>query len=87
MTSKLFSHTGIEFEVAQGVLGTLIAHQTAVIANEHGKPNPDDSVLVNAEKQKHALRVLRDDLDPQDASAIATIIEQYGPQARTITAP
>jgi hypothetical protein len=82
--SELFDRTGVRYEVACDVLGAIIAHHSEALALEREKPIPDDAVVAGIEADKRALRALRDWLDPKDAAAIETVIQQYGPQAREL---
>ena len=80
----LFSLESVRYEVACDVLGAIIAHHSEALALEHEKPIPDDAVVARIEADKRALRALRDNLDPKDAAAIETVIQQYGPRAREL---
>ena len=48
--SDIFNRVGIRLEVAQDVLGAIIAHYAAEIGKELAKPNPDVSVIEAAER-------------------------------------
>lgn len=84
MSQRLFDRAGVRYEVALDVLGALIAHYSECIAVERSKAAPDEAAIADAQQTKVALRTLRDTLDPHDAEAIERVIEQYGPQARTL---
>lgn len=80
----LFDRAGVRYEVACDVLGAIIAHYSEALALEYEKPIPDDAVVARIEADKRALRALRSSIDPKDAAAIETVIQQYGPQARAL---
>jgi hypothetical protein len=80
----LFDRAGVLYEVACDVLGAIIAHNSEALALEYEKPIPDDVVVARIEADKRALRALRSSIDPKDAAAIETVIQQYGPQARAL---
>ncbi|AOJ79203.1 hypothetical protein WS86_00220 (plasmid) [Burkholderia savannae] len=84
MTKKLFDRAGVRYEVAADILGAIIAHHTETIAAERAKDAPDQDVINREQQIKDQLRVVRDDLDPQEASAIERVIAEYGPQARAL---
>ncbi|UDM18316.1 hypothetical protein [Vogesella sp. XCS3] len=80
----LFSRTGVMYEVACDVIGSMITHYSEVLALEREKPLPDESVIAHICKIKSGLRLLRDQLDPLDFEAIKSVIKTYGPQARNV---
>jgi hypothetical protein len=61
----MFTH-GIRFEVAQDVLGALLAHWSEAAAQALDAANPDPGQLAEIEAEQHKLRSLRHDLDPAD---------------------
>lgn len=81
-----FTH-GIRFEVAQDVLGALIAHwaEAAAEARDAAKPDADHLAAIQAEQRK--LRLLRDELDPRDTAQIEAEIAELAPLARRLYAP
>jgi hypothetical protein len=85
-TSGIFSRTGVRFEVAQDVLGAIIAHHSERIAVERDKDQPDEAAIELAQQAKEDLRDIRDNLDPKDDKAIEAIIKNYGEQARRLYA-
>ena len=58
----------IRFEVAQDVLGAVIAHWSAQAAEVRDAANPDASRLATIQAEQRKLRTLRDELDPHDAA-------------------
>ena len=60
--SDIFNRVGIRLEVAQDVLGAIIAHYAAEIGKELAKPNPDVSVIEAAERVQDEMDELRDSL-------------------------
>lgn len=55
---------GIRFEVAQDVLGALIAHWAEAAAQAFDAANPDLGRLAEIEAEQRKLRNLRADLNP-----------------------
>ncbi len=82
--SQLFDRTGVDYEVACGIVGGIIAHYSEALALEHEKPTPDDAVVARIESDRRALLALRSELDPDDAVAIEAMIQRYGPLAREL---
>ena len=78
---------GIRFEVAQDVLGALIAHWAEAAAQVRDAANPDASRLVTIQAEQRKLRILRDVLDPHDAAQIETVIAEHAPLVRRLYAP
>ncbi|MEO6278193.1 hypothetical protein [Roseateles sp.] len=64
-----FTH-GIRLEVAQDVLGALLAHWSEAAAQALDAANPDSGRLAEIEAEQRKLRSLRHDLDPRDAVQI-----------------
>lgn len=85
-TTGLFDRTGVRYEVAQDVLGAIIAHHSEQIAKELEKQQPDLKAIDLANLAKDAMRDLRDSLDPNDAQGIEDVIKRFGPQARDLYA-
>lgn len=84
MTNQLFNRTGVRYEVALDVLGAIIAHHSEAIAAEREKVTPDEAAIAAAQKAKEELRTIREELDPNAAEAIESVIAQYGQQARDL---
>lgn len=63
----MFTH-GIRLEVAQDVLGALLAHWSEAAAAALDAANPDPGRLAEIEAEQRKLRSLRHDLDPRDAA-------------------
>lgn len=84
MTGQLFSLVGVKYEVACDVIGAIIAHYSEAIAIERSKPLPDQAAIGQAQKEKAALRALRDDLNPRDEDAIKRVLEHYSPIAHKL---
>lgn len=82
MSTGIFNRTGVRYEVALDVLGSIIAHHSEQIGIEREKVIPDADAITAAEEAKSALRTLREDLDPNDSEAIEAVISRYGSQAR-----
>lgn len=79
----MFTH-GIRFEVAQDVLGALIAHWSEAAAQALGTANPDPARLAEIEAEQRKLRTLRHDLDPRDFAQIESVIAEHAPLARRL---
>jgi microcompartment protein CcmK/EutM len=84
VTDKLFSRTGVRYEVACDVIGALISYYAALIAAQQEKESPDAAAIEKAEAAQEALRDEREALDSTDAEAIEAVIASYGPQARAL---
>lgn len=78
-----FTH-GIRFEVAQDVLGALLAHWSEAAAEVLDAANPDPALLAEIDAEQRKLRFLRHDLDPRDAAQIETVIAEHAPLARRL---
>jgi len=65
--STSFTH-GIRFEVAQDVLGALLAHWSEAATQALDAVNPDPACLAEIEAEQRKLRCLRHDLDPRDVA-------------------
>lgn len=83
-TTGLFNRTGVRYEVAQDVLGAIIAHHSEQIAKELEKDAPDLKAVDLASVAKDSLRDLRDSLDPNDTEGIEDVIRRFAPQARDL---
>ena len=83
MTTTSFTH-GIRYEVAQDVLGALIAHWSEAAAQALDAVNPDPDRLAEIEAEQRKLRSLRHDLDPRDAAQIESVIAEHAPLARRL---
>ena len=57
---------GIRFEVAQDVLGAVIAHWAEAAAQVRDAANPDADHLAAILAEQRKLRIPRDELDPAD---------------------
>lgn len=77
---------GVRFEVAQDVLGALMAHWAEAAAQVRDAANPDAEHLAAIEAEQRKLRTLRDELDPTDLAQIETVIAQHAPLARRLYA-
>jgi hypothetical protein len=77
---------GIRFELAQDILGALIAHWAEAAAQTLDAPNPDQARLSQLEAEQRKLRTLRDELDSRDAAQIESVIAQHAPAARRLYA-
>ena len=82
--SNIFSRVGIRLEVAEDVLGAIIAHYAAEIGKELAKPNPDVSVIEAAERVQDEMDELRDSLSVQEPERLEEAIKKYGPIAREL---
>lgn len=60
----LFSRTGIRYEVALDVLGSLVAHYAELLDIEHSRPAPDVSIVRQAEAIQRRLRRPQNSPDP-----------------------
>ncbi|MFG6417222.1 hypothetical protein ACG02S_25335 [Roseateles sp. DC23W] len=78
---------GIRLEVAQDVLGALIAHWAEAAAQALDAANPDPARLAEIDAEQRKLRTLRHDLDPRDAAQIEAVIAEQPPLARRLYAP
>lgn len=82
--SNIFSRVGVRLEVAEDVLGAIIAYHAGEIGKEMGKPNPDESVIEAAERAQDEMDELRDSLSVNDPEQIEAVIKKYGPIAREL---
>lgn len=82
--SNIFSRVGVRFEVAQDILGAIIAYHAGVLGQEHAKPNPDQSVIDKALQAQNDMDEMRYRLRHDDEAAIEKIIKEYGPIAREL---
>ena len=82
--SNIFSRVGVRLEVAEDVLGAIIAHYAAEIGKELAKPNPDVSVIEAAERVQDEMDELRDSLSVQEPERLEEVIKKYGPIAREL---
>ncbi len=82
--SNIFSRVGVRLEVAEDVLGAIIAHYAAEIGKELAKPNPDVSVIEAAERAQDEMDELRDSLSVQEPERLEEVIKKYGPIAREL---
>jgi hypothetical protein len=83
MTTNRFTH-GIRYEVAQDVLGALLAHWSEAAAQALDAANPDLGHLAEIEAEQRKLRSLRHDLDPGDLAQIESVITEHAPLARRL---
>ncbi len=82
--SNIFSRVGIRLEVAEDVLGAIIAYYAQEIGKELAKPNPDVSVIEAAERVQDEMDELRDSLSVQEPERLEEVIKKYGPIAREL---
>lgn len=82
--SNIFSRVGVRLEVAEDVLGAIIAYHAGVLGQERSKPHPDQSVIDNALKAQDEMDDLRDALTVNDPEQIEAVIKKYGPIAREL---
>jgi len=78
-----FTH-GIRLEVAQDVLGALLALWSEAAAQALDAVNPDPACLAEIEAEQRKLRCLRHDLDPRDVAQIESVIAEHAPLARRL---
>lgn len=83
MTPSPFTH-GIRYEVAQDVLGALLAHCAEAAAEVLDAVNPNPARLAEIEAEQRKLRSLRHELDPRDAAQIESVIAEHAPLARRL---
>lgn len=83
--SNIFSRVGVRLEVAQDVLGAIIAYYAAEIGKEMAKPNPDVSVIEAAERAQDEMDELRDSLSVQEPERLEEVIKKYGQIARELS--
>ncbi|QKM57755.1 hypothetical protein [Burkholderia glumae] len=76
--------TSVDYETACAVIGQLIAHQVAIVAHEEQQPHPNVERATAAEAERRSLMAVRDQLHPDDASAIAQALADYGPRAKLL---
>lgn len=74
------NRAGIRFEVACGILDTLIGAKVADEATESAQPNPNVKRIECLRAEKAELRDRRAALDPDDPEAIELAIRTYGPR-------
>lgn len=85
MTSTTFTRC-IRLEVAQDVLGAVIAHWSEIAGQARDAANPDADHLAAIQAEQRKLRILRDKLDPADLAQIESVIAEYAPLARRLYA-
>jgi hypothetical protein len=78
--------TGIRHEVAQDVLGALIAHAAHELARAREATNPDPARIAAIGAEQRQWRDRREALDHRDAAQIEALIAELGPLARRIYA-
>lgn len=83
--SDIFNRVGIRLEVAQDVLGAIIAYHAQEIGKELAKPNPDVSVIEAAERAQDEMDELRDSLSVQEPERLEEVIKKYGTIARELS--
>ena len=83
--SDIFNRVGIRLEVAEDVLGAIIAYHAAEIGKELAKPNPDVSVIEAAERAQDEMDELRDSLSVQEPERLEEVIKKYGTIARELS--
>ena len=83
--SNIFNRVGIRLEVAQDVLGAIIAYHAQEIGKELAKPNPDVSVIEAAERAQDEMDELRDSLSVQEPERLEEVIKKYGTIARELS--
>jgi hypothetical protein len=79
--NKLFSRTGVRYEVVLDVIGACVAHFAEDIAAELEKPAPALVAIKLAKDAQSNLRQAREDLDPNDTEAVEDAIRRYTPMA------
>lgn len=79
---RLFSRSGVRFEVACDVIGAVVAHFAEAIGRERDRPTPDSQKIAHAQQLVAELKDIREDLDPKDSAAIEATIERLAPLAR-----
>lgn len=82
MAEELFKRTGVRYEVACDVIGSIIAHYAEILGQQYQLVNPDQAIIERSRAQQRILRVQRDELDPKDGNAIEATIMALGPVAR-----
>lgn len=82
--SNIFSRVGVRFEVAQDVLGAIIAHHAEVLGEERSKANPDKTIIQKSLKAQEEMYEMRYRLRHDDEPEIERIIKEYGPIAREL---
>lgn len=85
MTSTTFTRC-IRLEVAQDVLGAVIAHWSEAAAQVRDAANPDADHLAAIQSEQCKLRALRDELDSHDLAQIESVIAEHAPLARRLYA-
>lgn len=83
--SDIFNRVGIRLEVAEDVLGAIIAYHAQEIGKELAKPNPDVSVIEAAERAQDEMDELRDSLSVQEPERLEEVIKKYGTIARELS--
>jgi hypothetical protein len=78
--------TAVRAEVAQEMLGNVIAHYSDQIALEEAKATPDAKVIELAEAEKLRVRQVRSDMDINDRDQVEALIAEYKPIVRRLYA-
>ena len=71
--------TAVRAEVAQEMMGNVIAHHSEQIALEEAKPTPDVKVIEQAHAEKVRVRLERTALNVDDRKQIEDVIARYKP--------
>lgn len=77
---------GIRHEVAQDVLGALIAHAAHELAQARQAQTPDPARIAAIEAEQRQWRDRRAALDHRDAAQVEAVIAELAPRARRIYA-
>ncbi len=80
----LFCRTGVRYEVALDVMGSMISHYAEAIGLESSQANPEAAVVALYQVLQTEIRDRRDALDPKDVDAIETAIAHYGQRAKAV---
>ena len=78
--------TAIRAEVAQEMMGNVIAHFSEQIFLEEAKPTPDPKVVEQAHAEKVRVRLERAALNVDDRQQIEAVITRYKPIVRELYA-
>jgi hypothetical protein len=84
---RLFSRSGVRFEVACDVIGAVVAHFAEAIGRERDRPTHDSQKIAHAQQLVAELKDIREDLDPKDSAAIEATIERLRKATRRPAGP
>lgn len=74
----------VDFELAQDLIGQLIAYHTHQIATQRQRDAPDTEYIDTCRRQQQQLNALRSILKPEDNAQIAKVIRECSHTLNTL---